>query len=76
MAQVKEIDYTNGEFPHHLGDGVFFENQVLTTNEASSLLRVSSKTLLKLVKEEKIPSRKTGRHYKFLLSELENWMKG
>ena len=50
--------------------------EVLTTTETTRYLRVSRKTLLKLIREGKIPARKIGKNYRYLKSELEKYLKG
>ena len=50
--------------------------EVLTTAETVQYLRVSRKTLLKLVHEGKIPARKIGKNYRYLKNELEKFLKG
>ncbi len=47
---------------------------VLTLEEASQLFQVSSKTFLKLLREEDIPARKVGREWRFSRSALLNWI--
>jgi excisionase family DNA binding protein len=49
---------------------------VLTTNEAAKFLRTSRHTLLKMIREEKISAIKVGRSFRFLKSELVNFLKG
>lgn len=47
---------------------------VLTLEEASQLFQVSSKTFLKLLREEDIPARKVGREWRFSRTALLNWI--
>ncbi|HBF39905.1 MAG TPA: SAM-dependent methyltransferase [Firmicutes bacterium] len=47
---------------------------VLTLEEASQLFQVSSKTFLKLLREEDIPARKVGREWRFSRAALLNWI--
>lgn len=54
-----------------MGDG---EKEVLSLEEASQLFQVSSKTFLKLLREENIPARKIGREWRFSRTALLNWM--
>lgn len=64
--------------PQHLGlydPYEFFDNQVLTINEAARLLKFSPKTLYKLVREKKIPFKKVGTQFRFLHQQLTDWMK-
>ena len=53
-----------------------FENEILTTEEASKLLRISRQTVYKLVDQGKLPGTKVGQSYKFLKSELIGFLKG
>lgn len=48
--------------------------EVLTLEEASQLFQVSSKTFLKLLREENIPARKIGREWRFSRTALLNWI--
>ncbi|HAZ11517.1 MAG: hypothetical protein A2X86_14150 [Bdellovibrionales bacterium GWA2_49_15] len=50
--------------------------EVMTTSEVESYLRISRKTLLKLVNEGKLPARKIGKNYRYLKSEINNFLKG
>jgi excisionase family DNA binding protein len=47
---------------------------ILTLEEASRLFQVSTKTFLKLLREENIPARKIGREWRFSRSALLTWM--
>lgn len=47
---------------------------VLTLEEASQLFQVSTKTFLKLLREEDIPARKVGREWRFSRTALLNWI--
>ena len=47
-----------------------FDNQVLNLKGAARLLKYSTKTVAKLAQQGKIPCRKIGSEYRFLLSEL------
>lgn len=49
---------------------------VMTTTEAMSYLKVSRKTLLKLVHLGKIPARKVGKDYRYLKEEIDNYLRG
>lgn len=51
-------------------------DEVLTTTEAMTYLKVSRKTLLKLVHEGKIPARKVGKDFRYLKSQLNFFLKG
>lgn len=50
--------------------------QVLTTEEAADLLRVSSKTILALARDSAIPGKKVGRAWRFLRSDLLDYVHG
>ena len=50
--------------------------EVMTTTEAMNYLRVSRKTLLKLVHRGKIPARKVGKDYRYLRSEIDRYLRG
>jgi excisionase family DNA binding protein len=49
---------------------VVFDEEILTVEEASALLRVSSKTILRLAREGALPGQKVGRAWRFCRSEL------
>jgi len=52
-----------------------FQNKdVLTLEEASQLFQVSTKTFLKMLREEEIPARKVGREWRFSKAALLNWI--
>lgn len=57
-------------------DGLIFENQILTTQEAANYLKVSRKTIMKMIHNGEIPVKKVGKNYRFLMSALEGWLKG
>jgi excisionase family DNA binding protein len=46
------------------------DNEVLTAEEAATLLKVSNKTVLKLAREGDLPGQKIGRAWRFCRSEL------
>lgn len=50
------------------------EKEVLNLEEASQLFQVSSKTFLKLLREDNLPARKIGREWRFSRTALLNWM--
>jgi len=50
--------------------------EVMTTQEAVKYLRISRKTLLKLVHDGEIPARKVGKNYRYLKSEIDHFLKG
>jgi|DewCreStandDraft_1066081.scaffolds.fasta_scaffold01933_4 excisionase family DNA binding protein len=49
--------------------------ELLTAQEASNYLKISVRTLYKHIKEQRIPAFKLGRSWRFLKSELDNWLK-
>lgn len=51
-------------------------DEVLTTTEAMDYLKVSRKTLLKLVHNGKIPAKKVGKDFRYLKSQLNYFLKG
>jgi excisionase family DNA binding protein len=52
------------------------DSEVLTTQEAAALLRVSTKTLLALVREGAIPGEKVGRAWRFLRVDVLAHVRG
>lgn len=51
------------------------EKEILTLEEASQLFQVTPKTLLKTLKEEKVPARKIGREWRFSRQALMDWLR-
>ena len=51
-------------------------DEVLTTEEAADLLRVSTKTILGLASRGMLPGRKVGRAWRFLRSDLVAYVHG
>jgi excisionase family DNA binding protein len=49
-------------------------DDILTLEEASQLFQVSTKTFLKLLREENLPARKVGREWRFSRTALLQWM--
>lgn len=45
-------------------------DEILTSEEASELLKVSNKTVLKLARDGDLPGQKVGRAWRFCRSEL------
>jgi excisionase family DNA binding protein len=52
------------------------DDSVLTTDEAMKYLKISKPTLLKCVRIGKINAAKVGREWRFLQSELYQFLKG
>lgn len=50
------------------------EKEILSMEEAASLFGVSTKTFIKLLKEEDIPARKIGREWRFSRNALIHWL--
>jgi len=51
-------------------------HEVLTTEEAATLLRVSSKTVLSLARTGSLPGEKVGRAWRFLRSDVLSYVRG
>jgi len=51
-------------------------DDVMTTTEAMRYLKISRKTLLKMVHQGKVPARKVGKDYRYLRSEIDNFLRG
>jgi len=61
--------------------GYFMKKQeanvdVMTTTEAMAYLRVSRKTLLKLVHKGEIPAQKVGKDFRYLKREIDHFLRG
>jgi excisionase family DNA binding protein len=50
--------------------------EVLTTEEAADLLRVSTKTVLTLVRHGDLPGEKVGRAWRFVRTDLLDFVRG
>jgi len=50
--------------------------EVMTTSDVMKYLKVSRKTVLKLVHEGKIPAQKVGKDFRYLKSEVDAYLKG
>lgn len=50
-------------------------NDILTLKEACKFLKVSESTTRRWLREKKIPAHKTYGHWRFLKSELTDWVK-
>lgn len=50
--------------------------EVLTTEEAANLLRVSTKTILALARDGSLPGEKVGRAWRFLRVDLLDYLHG
>jgi excisionase family DNA binding protein len=64
---------------HELRDTDSRPEPYVDTAEAAAFLSIHRKTLMRLAREGKVPaysiSEGTRRHWRFLLSELDKWMK-
>jgi len=52
------------------------EDEVLTAEEAASLLRVSTKTVLTLARDGVLPGEKVGRAWRFVRADLLDYLRG
>lgn len=52
------------------------DNEILTAEEASALLRVSTKTVLALARAGTLPGEKVGRAWRFLKSDVLRYVSG
>jgi len=50
------------------------QGDVLTIEELAAYLKISKSTAYKLVREGRIPSRKVGRHWRFLRGAIDRWL--
>jgi len=50
------------------------DNDILNLEQAIEFFGVSERTMIKLLREERIPARKTGREWRFSRSALLNWL--
>ena len=58
------------------GDLPMSDHEILTMKEAIGYLKISERTLLKLIKEGKIRNLRVGNRYRFIKSELEEDLRG
>jgi excisionase family DNA binding protein len=52
------------------------DDVILTLEEVSEIFKVSTKTVLKMLREEDLPARKIGREWRFSRNALFQWMAG
>jgi excisionase family DNA binding protein len=52
------------------------DSEILTVEEAASLLRIPRSSIYKLAQEGKIPAQKVGRHWRFHRVTLLRWIAG
>lgn len=50
------------------------KEELLTAQEASKYLKVSTRTLYRHIREHQIPALKLGREWRFIKSELDKWL--
>ena len=50
------------------------QDEILTSEEASELLKVSNKTVLRLARDGELPAQKIGRAWRFCRSELVSYV--
>lgn len=50
------------------------EDEILTIDELSVYLKISKSTLYKLVREDKVPGQKVGRHWRFRKETIDRWL--
>ncbi len=53
-----------------------FIGEVLTIEELAAYLKIPKSTLYKLAREEKVPSTKVGRHWRFQKRAIDRWLEG
>jgi excisionase family DNA binding protein len=51
------------------------DTQVLTLMEVAALLRVPKSTVYKLAQDGRVPAFKVGKHWRFLLRDIEVWLR-
>ena len=51
------------------------ETQVLTLAEVAAMLRVPKSTVYKLAQNGTVPAFKIGKHWRFLLRDIEAWLR-
>ena len=57
-------------------DKLLIDSRIFTVKEVAKFLKVSQKTIYKLVSTGEIPHKKIGSKIRFLLPEVITWMKG
>ncbi len=57
-------------------DFTMLSTDVLTTNEAATFLRFTTRTVYKLASTGVIPSRRIGRSYRFSRVDLQDYLRG
>jgi len=59
-----------------LAEGITMNDQVLTIDELSVYLKLPKSTTYKLVQEGIIPGQKVGKHWRFLKTVVDQYLKG
>jgi len=50
--------------------------EILTLEEASQLLRISKEALYQYARGGRIPAKKVGRQWRFIRTQVINWLEG
>ncbi len=53
-----------------------YVSNIMTTTEVMEYLRITRKTVLKLIKTGKIKAAKVGKDYRYLRTEIEKFLRG
>ncbi len=59
-----------------MAEGITMNDQVLTIDELSVYLKLPKSTTYKLVQEGIIPGQKVGKHWRFLKTVVDQYLKG
>ena len=51
------------------------EDQILTLSELHAYLKIPKPTLYALAKSSRIPAAKVGKHWRFLRSDIDEWLR-
>ena len=51
-------------------------DRIFTIDDVAIFLKIPKATVYKLVRQEKIPAHKVGKHWRFLREEVEAWLRG
>lgn len=67
-------NFSQGLEPLHIDayDDSFFEN-LMTIDEVACFLRVSDKTIRRLITRGELPTTRIGKSYRFMRSEIVRW---
>lgn len=78
FVSTQDGDDPSNTPPHHHfyfsqnGDGN--EQKFLTVEQVADFLRLSERTLLRMIKENKLPARKFGRHWRIPEERFREWI--